>query len=66
MNLLKNTKQYILTALYNATLTINNYYTMQYNNKCEEDMKEKEAANFACFSAEAKNKELLNRLINGF
>ncbi|MBO5158046.1 MAG: replication initiator protein A [Lachnospiraceae bacterium] len=36
---IRNTKQYILTALYNATLTINSYFTMQYNNSCEEETK---------------------------
>lgn len=62
---IRNTKQYILTALYNATLTINSYFTMQYNNSCEEETKEKETKGFSYFSNETNNEELLKQIIQG-
>ncbi len=62
---IRNTKQYILTALYNATLTINSYFTMQYNNNCEEEKKEKGTKGYSYFSDETNNEELLKQILHG-
>ena len=62
---IRNTKQYILTALYNATLTINSYYTMQYNDSCEDETQEKKTRTFSYFSNETKNEELLKQILQG-
>ena len=61
---IRNTKQYILTALYNSTLTVNSYFTMQNNNSCATETKEKETNSFNYFSSETKNEELLKQILH--
>lgn len=62
---IRNTKQFILSALYNATLTINSYFTLQCNNSNEAVQEEKETQNFSYFSSETKNDALLRQILQG-
>lgn len=62
---IRNTKQYILATLYNTTLTINNHFTMQYNNVSEAETNVKKTKGFSYFSNETKNEELLKQILQG-
>lgn len=62
----RNMKQYILTTLYNAALTINNYITVQHNSGCKKEEKKKTKDYFGYFGPETKNEELLNAILGNW
>ena len=62
----RNMKQYILTTLYNAALTVNNYITVQQNSISKKEEKKKTKDYFGYFGPETKNEELLNTILGNF
>lgn len=61
---IRNMKQYILTTLYNAAMTINNYITSQHNKTCVKEEIKKPSDYFGYFGPETKNEELLNAILS--
>ena len=61
---IRNMKQYIITTLYNASMTINTYMTSQRNSICEKEENMKPKDYFGYFGPETKNEELLNEILS--
>lgn len=60
---IRNMKQYILTTLYNASMTINNYITSKNNGSCEKEEIKVLKDHFGYFGPETNNRELLNAIL---
>lgn len=60
---IRNMKQYILTTLYNASMTINNYITSKNNGSCEKEEIKALKDHFGYFGPETNNRELLNAIL---
>lgn len=58
-----NMKQYILTTLYNAALTINNYINVKHNSSCKKEEKMNRKDYFGYFGPGTKNEELLDTIL---
>ena len=60
-----NTKQYILTTLYNASMTMNSHISSQKSAKQEKEESPIAQARFGYFSPDTKNEELLKKILEG-
>lgn len=60
----RNMKQYILTTLYNAAMTINNYITSKNNISYKKNESKIPINRFDYFGPETKNREMLDTILN--
>ena len=58
-----NTKQYILTTLYNASMTMNSHISLQISAKQKKEESPIAKARFGYFSPDTKNEELLKKIL---